>query len=115
MVFVTGSLAKSSRSQMFFKIGALKNFVKSTGKHPCWSLFLIKSAKVFSCEICKIFKNTFLDRAPPVAASALYKIENFAVLLKSAYSNDFMKLKFYSFIHLFKVMWPQLRDRKQKI
>ena len=29
----------SSCSQMFLKIGALKNF---TGKHLCWSLFLIK-------------------------------------------------------------------------
>ena len=25
--------------QMFFKIGALKNFVIFTGKHLCWSLF----------------------------------------------------------------------------
>ena len=28
--------------QMFFKIGVLKNFAIFTGKHPCWSLFLIK-------------------------------------------------------------------------
>ena len=27
---------------MFFKIGALKNFVIFTGKYLCWSLFLIK-------------------------------------------------------------------------
>ena len=27
---------------MFFKIVALKNFAKFTGKHPCWSLFLIE-------------------------------------------------------------------------
>ena len=100
---------------MFFRIGVLQNFANFTGKHLCWSLFLIKSAKVCSCEICKIFKNTFFDRAPTVAASALYKIENFAVLLKSAYSKDLMKLKFYSFIQIFKVMLPQLRDRKQKI
>ena len=33
---------RSSRSQMFFKIGALKNFASFTRKHPCWSLFLIK-------------------------------------------------------------------------
>ena len=100
---------------MFFRIGVLQNSANFTGKHLCWSLFLIKLAKVCSFEICKIFKNTFLDRAPPVAASALYKIENFAVLLKSAYSKDLMKLKFYSFIQIFKVMLSQLRDRKQKI
>ena len=30
---------RSSRSQMFFKIGFLKNFAKFTGKHLCQSLF----------------------------------------------------------------------------
>ena len=33
---------KSSRAQMFFKIGALKNSAVFTGKHLCWSLFLLK-------------------------------------------------------------------------
>ena len=32
---------RSSRLQMFFKIGVLKNFAIFTGKHPCWSLFKI--------------------------------------------------------------------------
>ena len=31
-----------SRSQMFFKIGILKNFANFKRKHLCWSLFLIK-------------------------------------------------------------------------
>ena len=35
-------LSRSSRSQMFFKIGVLRNFAMFTGKHLCWSLFLIK-------------------------------------------------------------------------
>ena len=34
----------SSYSQMVFKLGVLKNFAKFTGKHTCWSLFLIKLA-----------------------------------------------------------------------
>ena len=29
---------RSSRSQMFFKIGVLKNFATLTGKHLCWPL-----------------------------------------------------------------------------
>ena len=33
---------RSSSSQMFFKIGVLKNFAIFTGKHLRWSLFLIK-------------------------------------------------------------------------
>ena len=32
---------RNSRSQMFFKIGVLKNFEIFTGKHLCLSLFLI--------------------------------------------------------------------------
>ena len=33
---------KSSRSQMFFKTAVLRKFAIFTGKHLCWSLFLIK-------------------------------------------------------------------------
>ena len=33
---------RSSCSQMSFKIDVLKNFVIFTGKHLCWSLFIIK-------------------------------------------------------------------------
>ena len=59
---------KSSRSQMLFKIGVIKNFAKSTGKHLC-------KAHVFSCEFYEIFKNTFCLRTPPVAAFVqLYRI-----------------------------------------
>ena len=64
---------------MFFEIRVLKNFAiftgrKITGKHLRWSLFLIKlpdfrPTEVFSCDICKLFKNTFFYRTPPVAAS----------------------------------------------
>ena len=52
----------------FLKLGVLKNFVNSTGKHLCWSPFLKScrakgqqlyqketSTQLFSCEICKIF------------------------------------------------------------
>ena len=36
------ALDKSGRSQMFLKLDVFKNFAMSTGKHLCWSLFLIK-------------------------------------------------------------------------
>ena len=36
------SLHRSSRRQILFQIGVLKNFAIFTGKHLCWSLFLIK-------------------------------------------------------------------------
>ena len=60
-------------SKFSIKKGVLKRFAKSTGKHLCQSLFFNKVAglrpstllkkealaQVFSCEFCKIFKNTF--------------------------------------------------------
>ena len=47
--FISGHsfiLIRSSRSQMFFKIGVLKNFTLFTGKHLCWSLFCNKVAGI---------------------------------------------------------------------
>ena len=35
------SIHRSSRSQIFFKMGVLKNFSNFTGKHLCRNLFLI--------------------------------------------------------------------------
>ena len=71
-------LFRSSRSQMFFKIGVLKNFAIFTGKSLCWSLFLIKLLKRntntgFSCEKCKIFKNTFFTEHLSPAASVSFR------------------------------------------
>ena len=51
-LLLKGVLYRSSRSRMFFEIGALKNFAIFTGKDLCWSLF-------FSCKYCEIFKNSF--------------------------------------------------------
>ena len=75
---------RSSRSQMFFKIGAFKNFTNFTGKRLCRSLFnrvadlqacsfiqkRLSNTGVF-CEICGIFKNIFFYRTPLVAPSII--------------------------------------------
>ena len=64
---------------MIFKIGVLKNFAVFTGKHLCWSLFLItlqvwwpetllksdSNAGVF-LSVLRNFKNCFFNRIPPV-------------------------------------------------
>ena len=73
---------QSSRSQIFFEIGSLKNFAIFTGKHLCWGFFLIKmqafrpatflkrdSNTNISCGYCEIFRSSFFWRTPPVAAS----------------------------------------------
>ena len=77
---------------MFYKGGVLRNFAKFAGKPLCQSLcFNIVAglrpqacnfikiealAQVFSCKFCKISKNTFSYRAPPVAASVYHKVND---------------------------------------
>ena len=60
---------RSSLPEVFYKKGALRHFAKFTGKHLCLSLFFNVFFKVFSCEFCKILKNTFSYGTPAVAAS----------------------------------------------
>ena len=66
-------ISRSTRPDIFCKKGVLRNFTKFTVKHLCQSLFFNKVAvevacnftkketlvQVFSCEFCKISKNTF--------------------------------------------------------
>ena len=52
------------RSQMYFKIGVLKNFAIFTGKHLFCSLYL-----------CEILRNTFFYRTTLLAASDLNRIQ----------------------------------------
>ena len=60
LVFIKNR-CRSSRSQMFFKIGVLKNFAMFTGKHLCWSLFLIKmqAFRCFPVNIAKLLRAAF--------------------------------------------------------
>ena len=63
----------SSRSQMFFKIGTLKNFAICSGKQLCWSLFSIMDGNFIKMrlqrEYCEIFKKSSFYRTLSVAAS----------------------------------------------
>ena len=68
----------SSHPEVFCEKGVLKNFAKFTGKHLCQSFFVnkvagLKPAQVFSCEICKMFKNTFFHRIPSVAVLIIWR------------------------------------------
>ena len=49
---------RSSRSQMFFKIGVLKNFANFTAKHLCWSTFFIKLQAWRAAALLKRDSNT---------------------------------------------------------
>ena len=52
------STTRSSPSQMFLKIGAFKNFANFTGKHLCWSFFLLKFQTLRPATLLKSNYNT---------------------------------------------------------
>ena len=82
---------RSSRQQMFLKIGVLKNFAIFRGKHLCWSLFLLKlHACNFPVNITKFFKNSFFCKTSPVATSE--KFRNFPVKYQWRRRNRFIFL-----------------------
>ena len=93
MIIVTGGFSKksffiilcrSSRTQLFFKTGVIRNFAIFTGKYLYWSLFLLKlhalrPSALFqlrrkrdftgdSCENCKMVMNSFFYGTLLVAA-----------------------------------------------
>ena len=80
--------SRRGRLQMFFKIGIFKNFAIFTGKHLCWSLFLIKAFRpvillkrdsntgIFLRIIRNFKKELFFYITPPVAASESYKFKD---------------------------------------
>ena len=75
---------RSSRPDVFCKKGVLRNLAKFIGKHLCQGLFFNKAAglspekealaQVFSCEFCKISKNTHLFHRTPLVAASVYLI-----------------------------------------
>ena len=52
---------RSSCSQMFFRIGVLKNFANFTRKHLCWSLFFDKRLqhRCFLVKFAKFYEHLF--------------------------------------------------------
>ena len=69
--FVAKVLSEAVAQRCSVKKVFLKNFTRFTRKQLCWRLFILKktASQVFSCEFYDIFKNTFFNRTPPVAAS----------------------------------------------
>ena len=51
---------RSICQEVFYKIGALKSFLKFMGKHLCWSPFLIKFQACFPEGFAKFSRTLFL-------------------------------------------------------
>ena len=98
-------------SQIFFKIGVLKKFAIFTVEHLCLCLFLIKllalraatllkrvfKTRVFYCEYCEIFKNSFFYRTPLMAASRVILIDDSLCLFTLEKKQTFVekRLRYY--------------------
>ena len=78
---------RSSRPEVLFTKGALKDFAKLTGKRLCQSLFFNKVAdlirpvtllkmglwhRCFPVDFAKFLRTPFFYRTPPVAVSEVY-------------------------------------------
>ena len=87
---------RSSRPELFCKKGVFKYFAKFARNCLCQVSFLIKLqaevysfikkntlAQVVSCEVCEIFKNTFLTEH----LRCLFKNNNIFYCLKSPHGN----------------------------
>ena len=96
--------ARSRRSQIFFKISVLINFVMFTRKHLHCSFILVKlqaltllkktPTQVFSCQYWKIFKNNIFYRTLLPAASVMHS-EAFYKIPVECWFLMWRKLKFY--------------------
>ena len=51
---------KSNRLQMYFKVGAQKNFAIFSGKGLCWSLFLLRIIFIFIIIFSFLLRFSFL-------------------------------------------------------
>ena len=85
-------------------------------KFQAWDLHFIKIeslAQVFSYEFCKISKNTFSYRTPPVAASDNLPPENYSVdVQKSNMQQFFLQWWSFTFVRLKQISVEQDYARK---
>ena len=94
------------------------NFTNFTGKHLCWNLFLIQlqvfsrdtPTRVFPCEICEIFSNTFLEDHHQKAASVNKLPRN----RKFSIPRLMLQMKtFYRSISLYAIRMRENTDQKK--
>ena len=76
---------RSSQQKCSTKNSVLKKFPIFTGKHLCWSLFLIKlvcnfikgtPTQLLSCEYCEIFQNSYFEEHLRTAAFIQRRIQD---------------------------------------
>ena len=103
-LWVTEQRDRRSRPEVFCEKDVPRNFAKFTGlrSQACKFIKIETLAQVLSSEFCKISKNTFSYRTPPVAASAevcsqpsKFKMELFAKIV-----NNWKSVTIFTNLHL---------------
>ena len=100
LILVHRVIYSSSPSQIFFKMGFLKNFANFTGKHLCWSLFLIK---LQAWRRIKIQKMEDWNNVSKSCGGKCYEDSN---ILQSNISNLSLRLAYYLFTNLLREKCP---------
>ena len=105
-------MCKSSHQSCSIKKGVLRNFAKFTGKHLCQSLFFNKVAEkevlaqVFSCEFCKISKNTFFtEHFWATTSRCAYFFQPFFLVYIYSDHWSILKLCYYIFLFYQNLWW----------
>ena len=98
----------SSRLEVFCKKGVLRNFTKLTGKHKKEKKDF--PTQVFSCEFCKIYKNSFSYRIPPLATSNRVPPLHFPI--ENIIENEYSKLIYTWYFHCFKSCYTEAVVRR---
>ena len=84
------------------------NFVFFTGIYFSLVLFqafhFLRTARVFSCEMCEIFKNTFSSRTLPVAAPVYTSLFTLTCLCLFTLYLSILKFSLYYYMNLIKLV-----------
>ena len=92
---------KSSRSQVVFKIGILKNFAIFTGEHLCWTLFLMRP-ETFSLKACNFIKKRLQHR---------YFLVNIVNFLRTAFFIEHLQWLLLKSCSLICRLWTSVAKR----
>ena len=94
-------MCRTSRLQIFFKIGAVKDFLNFTGKHRRWSLF--RSIRfmpmfLFSClEITFVYKYILRNRviSPKISQNNVEDLKNVGIFPFMSRNDSFVCFYFF--------------------
>ena len=87
IILTKTQIGRSSPSEVFLGIGALKISSKFTGEHPCWSVISLKLP-------CNFIENTFWQGCSPVNLLHVFRTPSVFWILDAGKLSNYAKCKF---------------------